>query len=700
MKSLKKALALLLVGVMFVTMLSVSASAASYGAIIPVNSKATKAVSTVNLYGSYDYIDFIVSSESDNTYFAFGIYSDKNYTKLVGEYIEVFDKGEYYYTPYLNLKGYKSGTYYAIAFACKQSGNSVSIDENSAVAFTIKINRTTSFAKQVVILKETSKNTVNGHTVYWNKLPGAVSYVVYRRSANSTKWTKLGTTKGTSFTDKTLKAKSGEYVYTVRGMNKSKTLSRYHYLGIQALVVGAPTVKSVKVSGNDHIVSWSKISGVKVYLIYRKENSGGWSRVGAVTNGATSFKDTKAKKAGVKYTYTVRAERNFYGVNVKSSYYSGKSINFMTAPTITSVATTSDNINIVKWKAVSGAKYDVYRKENGGSWVRLATGVASASYNDKTSKVDGANYVYTVRATKNKIRSHYLPGKGIDFTGAPKLLAVEPVSEGAQINWLGVASAESYTIYVKPADGSSGWVNIGKAEKGATSFIDTENYGPRIYTVRAEGKTTRGSYSSKGIEYNNPNEPIKVVDAVNYEKDVVDNEGLGEDFKKHYVILPKITSDTDNAKAFNELLANPFFFGYEVSVVEALKQGLEDNRIIQLDYEASVENNIAAISVKFNDGYKSSSVDTYYNCFYFDANQDKALTVDEYIAAKGMDKAALLEAAESTEAYKNAFEGEFPATAEFAGCVIEGNKVTAYYLGEFVESGYAFTEAIVFELAA
>ncbi len=696
MKTSKKLLAVLLVAVMLFSVFAVSASAASLGEIYLVDSKYTKAISSTTLYGNYDYLNFALSSYKNGAEFMVGIFKDSKYENLITATGIVTGKGDYTWTPYLNLKGIKSGTYYGMAFVSYDDGNT--IDSSSIITFKIKINRTTSFSKQVVILKNSMKNTVNGPSISWCKLPGATKYIVYRRSVDGTKWTKLGTTTGTSFTDKTLKNKSSFCVYTVRAQNKSGTQSRYQFEGIQATVVGAPTIKSVNVSGNDHTVTWSAISGVKVYYVYRKANSGSWSQIGKITNGTTSFVDKKSKTAGVKYTYTVRAERTFTGTNVKGAYQSGKSINFMTAPTITSVATTSDNINIVKWKAVSGAKYDVYRKVNGGSWTRLATGVSSASYKDTAAKVDGTNYIYTVRATKSGIRSHYLPGMGINFTASPELLPVEEVEGGVAVNWKTVNSAESYTIYVKSADGSTGWVSIGTAEKDATSFVDTESYGPRFYTVRAEGKTIRGSYSSQGVEYNNPNEPIKVVDAVNYEKDVVDGDGLGEAFKKHYVILPKITSDTDNAKAFNELLANPYSF--DTPAEEILKQGLEGDQIIQISYDATVENNIAAISVRFIDGYKFSSFDTYYKCFYFDANQDKELTLDEYIAAKGMDKADLLATAENTEEYKNAFQGEFPATAEFEGCIIEGNKVTAYYSGVYTESGYAFTETIEFELAA
>ena len=62
--------------------------------------------------------------------------------------------------------------------------------------------------------------------VTWGKVAGAKSYIVYRRPANSTKWTKLTTVSSSklAFTDKGLK-KGTSYVYTVRAVNGSQMSS-------------------------------------------------------------------------------------------------------------------------------------------------------------------------------------------------------------------------------------------------------------------------------------------------------------------------------------------------------------------------------------------------------------------------------------------------------------------------------------------
>ena len=52
----------------------------------------------------------------------------------------------------------------------------------------------------------------------WKKVSGAKSYVVYRRVAGKSTWTKMKSTKTLSYTDKT--AKRGTYYeYSVRAVN-------------------------------------------------------------------------------------------------------------------------------------------------------------------------------------------------------------------------------------------------------------------------------------------------------------------------------------------------------------------------------------------------------------------------------------------------------------------------------------------------
>lgn len=518
MKKTKRVLSMLLAVVLLFGIVSVSASAAStkWGYMVPTNSKFTKQASTVALYGRYDYINFYIDCNSNNTYYFYEIFSDSKYTNLVAYDAVVCNKGEYEFSSQLDLKSFKTGTYYGVCYAGKiYSNGTYSLDENSLVSFKVKVNRTTAFDKQMVIVKSATAS-VNGPVIKWSKLSGATKYIVYRRAATGTKWTKLATTTSTSYTDKSVAAKSGSYVYTVKAVNKKNVASRYLYAGVAIDFVGAPKINSVKVSGNNCTVSWSKISGVKTYYVYRKVDGGSWSRIGTVTNGATSFVDKKSKTSGTKYIYTVKAVRVFDGVNVAGKYNAGKSVVFVTAPTVSSISTTSDNVTVVKWNTVKNSTYVVYRKVEGGSWTVLAKGYKGTSFKDTTAKKDGTNYIYTVRATQKtsygNVQGHYVASKAFAFTTMPKNIVATSGETGVKLTWDSVASAKSYTVYSKNIDGTGSWVNLGKAT--SNEFVDTASgvNGARIYTVRSEGSSVRGSYSSSGVVYFNPDAPVLTID--------------------------------------------------------------------------------------------------------------------------------------------------------------------------------------------
>lgn len=79
------------------------------------------------------------------------------------------------------------------------------------------------------------KSNSNGVTIKWNKVNGAQGYYIYRKAANG-KMTKIATVKGgtkVKYTDKSVKSKSGKYVYAVcaysgkyTGAYKTKSIKR------------------------------------------------------------------------------------------------------------------------------------------------------------------------------------------------------------------------------------------------------------------------------------------------------------------------------------------------------------------------------------------------------------------------------------------------------------------------------------------
>ena len=267
-------------------------------------------------------------------------------------------------------------------------------------------------------------------------------------------------------------------------------------------------LKSVTNTVNGATIKWHKLSNdATKYVIYRRSMSGTkWTKVGTVNGSTLSFTDKSIKNKNGKYVYTVKALNKS---GTASRYlYNGLSCLFAKAPTVSSVATTSDNRIQVKWNNTSGsAYYRVYRSENGGGWKLLNNKFKGTTYYDTTAK-NGKNYKYTVRAViptadGDAISAYYNVNKKVDFVAQPKINPVEVAENGLKITWNKVTGANAYTVYKKTLEKGASWVALSKVSGDVTEFTDTTANAESafIYTVRSEGKTSRGSYSSKGVEY-------------------------------------------------------------------------------------------------------------------------------------------------------------------------------------------------------
>lgn len=505
MKPAKRILSIMMVVITLISIVSVSAEAVSvkvsdknYGYMVPLNNKGTDIVSKVKLYGKYDYLNFFIHSNSKTeTYFFYEAYSDKKMTKSVDSGYTVCDKGDYNWSPKITLKGkYKTKTYYVVTYAAKISsdGEKITVDKNSMRQFTLEVNRTTSFSKQMVILKET-KNTTKGAYIKWSKLSGANKYYIYRRNITGSKWTKVGTVSKskTSFTDASVKNKNGNYIYTVKAVNKKGTASRYHYAGLVCLFAKAPVLESASVIYNNYIeIEWGKTSGKAKYNIMRKEGNGSWKTI-KKNYSETSYTD-KTAKSGKKYTYSVKAVISTdYGKAI-SSYFANdsKAITLLGAPKLNDVALTEAGVKVT-WKSVSGVSgYTVMRRPLNKSegWTILGAVDAEAlEFTDTTADLESA-YIYTVRSEGESGKgSYYSAGKEFVVLDEPKDVRYLYASniEGIEVRWQGVSYADQYNVYVMNEDGQ--WQlqkKIENADSGGyyTSFVP-ERYGEIKYTVTA-----------------------------------------------------------------------------------------------------------------------------------------------------------------------------------------------------------------------
>ncbi len=517
MKKIKRAIAILLVMIVSFSVISVGAEAVSvsttdsdYGYMIPTNYNFTKSLSTVYLYGNYDYMNFYINSKMYDNYFIYEIYSDAAYTKPVYSGYTFCEHGTFTYSAYIKLLGtFSSGTYYCITYAADiDDYDNVTVSTPSISSFKIVVNRNPSYSQNIVGLKSTT-NTVDGPKVSWYKLNNStVKYNIYRRYLTGDKWVKVGTVGGSTytFTDKTVKNIGGRYVYTVRGEDKNGNLTRYHYSGVNAAYTPAPEITSVQVYPENKIrISWThkNTSGISPEkFIYRKENGGSWQKIAYMPSGSSDFYyDTKVK-SGNNYQYTVRVRIPFKTGDAFSAYYDGKAVDYIEAPKLNPLHFTDEGMT-VSWNAIEDAKkYAIYRKslEDNSTWKILGRVDGNeTSYIDKTAVENGA-YRYTVRSESETNQGSYY-SKGVCYVkfDQPTITTVTPNQYSTYryftITWNKVAYAKSYYLMY---DDGSGWQKYGgPTESGAINFyFDPNEYKEYKFSVMPFIGDVYGTYKT------------------------------------------------------------------------------------------------------------------------------------------------------------------------------------------------------------
>ena len=344
--------------------------------------------------------------------------------------------------------------------------------------------------------------TSNGIAVKWNKVAGAKSYRIYRKTTGG--YTRIGTVNNgntTSYTDTT--AESGKtYTYAVKPYNGNDSAD---YTGKQVTYLAAPTLSTLANAANGVSLKWNSISGAQKYYIYRKEGNGGYKKIAEVKD-AVSYTD-KSVTSGKKYTYAVRALKGS-----SMSAYTGKSINYLAQANV-SALNNKDNGIEVKWSKVSGAKgYYVYRKEGKNSYKKIATitNANTTSYTDTSVKNNnGKAYTYTVRAYANNALAAYT-GKSVYRIATPTITSVSNSRTGeVDVDWNGVKGAKGYQIqlssdksfskdttdetWVDYADGNG--ITITNCEKGDSFYFRV-----RAYKQNGSGTKYYSAWSTKSVK--------------------------------------------------------------------------------------------------------------------------------------------------------------------------------------------------------
>ena len=503
MKLCKKLLAIMCVVTVLFSTFSICAQAAAvtiteddYGYMMLTDRKLTKKVSSTKLYGNYDYLNFIIKCYESDAYFFYELYSDSKCKNLVAsDGVYCGARGTFSYSSYLNLKSLKTKTYYLVTYSATVNDfGDITVSAPSMSQYKVSVYRSASYKNKTVILKSVT-NTVNGPKITWHKLSNDTSkYIIYRRSLTGTKWTNLGTVKGSTltFTDKKIKNSTGKYVYTVRGANKKGTKSNYQYNGLISLYTKAPTVKSVATTYDNQIkVTWNNTYKSAKYNVYRKENNGGWKLIKKEHN-STTFYDNTAKVNGKNYRYTVRGVVNTKHGKAISSFYNGSALDFIEAPVLNIVEQT-DNMIKFAWNPVAGAEYySVYRREiTTDKWSNIGKlSKNTLEYSENVPK-DKA-YDYSIRAEGKKYRGSYSNTGVRHFILQAPAVTVTPNLNSISVKWTSVPYAEKYEVLRMGGNGQ--WIKLETRTDNSTT-IHPDRYSTYELSVRA----VRGSQKSDAV---------------------------------------------------------------------------------------------------------------------------------------------------------------------------------------------------------
>lgn len=252
--------------------------------------------------------------------------------------------------------------------------------------------------------------------VSWTESKYAEGYMLYKENTSTGSWSYVAKIPaGTlSYVDYNAPYPGSDCIYHICGYRYDPKDPYNPYVEILSEETNAGTkytaeaqspvnVKAAKLNGNTVKISWSSVSGVAGYKVYRKANGGKFKLVKNVQSGtACSWQDQTVKK-GTNYTYKLLAYYNDYSGNVYNSGYSdavsAKITGTAPKPGSIKVKKTA-KANKVTWGKVRTATgYKIYRKAGSGKYklVKTTTSANTVTYSDKNVK-KGKKYTYKVKA--------------------------------------------------------------------------------------------------------------------------------------------------------------------------------------------------------------------------------------------------------------------------------------------------------------
>lgn len=315
-----------------------------------------------------------------------------------------------------------------------------------------------------------AQNVPNGIEVSWKKTGSADVYMVYRKADGESRWTKLGPSDSSTYTDEDVKG-GVKYSYTVRAV-KDDIYSGFDRMGVKSNYIEAPENLKAANYNNGISVSWNECKGADKYNVYRKDGDD-WRLAGVTDTPRFYDKDVQDD---TRYTYTVKAKNS---KGVLSAYDETVECRAYNAPLNISAESTGDGIKITWARKKNATGYVVYRRsEEQADWVKVKTLTTNVNYAVDYDAQRGKDYTYTVRAVKGDTQGSYdKTGFTLKHLPVSKLWA-DPSPNGIKVTWTKSAvECKEYVLYKADSKGEQ-WKEIGSFGADVLSFVDkTPAYG-------------------------------------------------------------------------------------------------------------------------------------------------------------------------------------------------------------------------------
>lgn len=154
-------------------------------------------------------------------------------------------------------------------------------------------------------------------------------------------------------------------------------------------------------------------------------------------------------------------------------------------------------------------------------------------------------------------------------------------------------------------------------------------------------------------------------------KATVDTQNTGCEFSDHRILVPGIDVQSDVAKMLNERIKS-----YCQPAVDALETNTEGEHIYLYWYVAGELDGYVGIVQRLIDEVQYGDISIDYKFTYYDANEDKEITFDEYLAKIGYSRDVLIN--KITEHYTE-FDFSVPDFEEILGAAISGDSYFIAY---------------------